>query len=183
MSNLSDEALIQKIANQDTEAFQELIERFQSLVFNTAYRFVGNVHDAEDLAQEAFLRVFKNAGRYVPSAKFKTWFLRVVTNLCLDFIKKKKPVLLEEESLLNIPFGSNPSQEFEVNERKRTLQQAIQSLKETQRMALVLHHYEGLKYEEIAQVMGCSTKAVESLLVRAKKALRERLEREYFKLK
>ncbi len=177
MSTLSDEALIENIANQDTEAFQELIERYQSLVFNTAYRFVGNVHDAEDLAQEAFLRVFKNAERYVPSAKFKTWLSRIVTNLCLDFLKKKKPVLLEEESFLDIPSpGLRPSQELELNERQRILQQAVQCLKETQRMALVLHHYECLKYEEIAQVMGCSVKAVESLLVRAKKALRERLE-------
>jgi len=170
----SDETLIAEIAQGDTEAFKILIERYQSQVIGIAYRYVGNSHDAEDIAQEAFIRVYKNAGRYQPTAKFKTWFFRILTNLCLDFRKKKKPVYFDE--FYDTPSDTpTPAEELEISERQKMIHQAIQSLPESQRMALILHHYEGLKYKEISQAMGCSVKAVESLLVRAKRTLEKRL--------
>lgn len=171
---IPDEILVEKIANGDTIAFQTIIERYQSLVLNIAYRFIGNSHEAEDIGQEAFLRVFENAHRYKPIAKFKTWFFRIVTNLCLDFCKKKKPDYYGE--FFDIPQDTpGPGEELEISERQNLIQQAIQTLAPNQRMALILHHYEGLRYTEIAKVMGCSLKAVESLLVRAKQTLRKRL--------
>ena len=172
--SLSDESLIEKVAEGDTFAFQTIIERYQSLAINTAYRFIGNRHDAEDIAQEAFLRLYHHANSYRPIAKFKTWFFRILTNLCLDFCKKKRPEYREDfpEVSSKTPI---PSEALESLERQKKVQQAIQELKENQRMALVLHQYDGLQYQEIAETIGCSVKAVESLLVRAKKALKEKL--------
>lgn len=173
-SHIADEILVEKIANGDTVAFQSIIERYQGLVLNVAYRFIGNTHEAEDIAQEAFLRLFQNADRYKPTAKFKTWFFRIVTNLCIDFLKKKKPVYWDE--FFNIPSDiPAPSEKTETSERQEIVHSAIQTLAANQRMALILHHYERLRYKEIADVMGCSVKAVESLLVRAKQTLRKRL--------
>ena len=173
-SDIPDEILIEEIASGDTSAFKTIIERYQSLVLNIAFRFIGNPHDAEDIAQEAFLRLFQNANYYKPTAKFKTWFWRIVTNLCLDFLKKKKPVYVNE--FFDIASDNPMSREnMELSERQRVIHKTIQSLISTQRMAVLLHYYEGLRYKEIAQVMGCSVKAVESLLVRAKQTLRKSL--------
>lgn len=142
IADRADEILVKKIANGDTTAFQTIIERYQSLVLNTAYCFIGNTHDAEDIAQEAFLRLFQKAKYYKPTARFKTWFFRIVTNLCFDFLKKKKPIYGEE--LFDIPSNiPGPDEELESSERQKLVRQAIQTLRANQRMTLILHHYQG----------------------------------------
>jgi len=172
--DITDEKLVEKIAEGDEIAFQILIKRHESMALNIAYRFIGNTHDAQDIAQEAFLRLFKNAQYYTPTAKVKTWFFRIIANLCIDFLRKKKPLYYSE--LFDVPSeAAAPDIEAENAERQRIVQGAIQALPPNQRLALIFHHYEGFKYKEIAEMMGCSVKAVESLLVRANQNLRERL--------
>ena len=173
-NRLSDEILIQKFAQGDIHAFKELVERYESLAINVAYRFVGNRQDAEDMAQEAFLRVYHKIDSYQPIAPFKAWFLRILAHLCLDFHKKKRPQIQEEFS--KVPSNTpSPRDEVIFSEEQRIIQQAVQDLKESQKMALILCYYQGLRYQEIAQTMECSVKAVESLLIRAKRNLKKRL--------
>jgi RNA polymerase sigma-70 factor (ECF subfamily) len=178
-----------RAARGDTCAFETLVLRHQSSVLSLIYRFVGDRAWAEDLAQESFLRIWKSAKSYEPRAKFTTWMYRIVANLCLNELKspwRKKLVSLhwfgsgeqrpDDEPTGDIP-DDRPSPEdlLLAEEGSRRVAHAIQGLPRNQRLALILKRYEGLSYQEIAKVLGCSVSAVESLLIRGKRSLREKL--------
>ena len=167
----SDEELMSAVAEGDLEAFDELVRRHQQSALNTAYRFLGDRQEAEDLAQEAFLRILDRARAYRPSASFRTYLYRVLANACLDYRRKKRPT--PADSLPHVADGADdPADALDRQQRGELVRRGIDSLPPRQRMALVLQHYEGLSYEEIAASMRCSRSAVESLLVRAKRTLR-----------
>jgi len=181
---ISDEELMAETAQGDEHAFELLVERHQSRMLNLIYRFVGNRTQARDLAQEVFIRVWQAASRYKPRAKFTTWIYRISANLCLNELKSSaRKKLFFSESL--VEEGRTPNEESNVSpsaedillaeERSRQISHALRSLPENQRMALILKRYENLSYHEIAKIMECSVSAVESLLVRAKGNLKEKL--------
>jgi RNA polymerase sigma-70 factor (ECF subfamily) len=182
----SSEELMIRIAEGDEDAFEILVNRHQTSVLNLIYRFIGDRTQAKDLAQEVFIRVWRAAKNYEPKAKFTTWIYRITANLCFNELKSarsKKWFSFNrsdedgghafEETLAD----SAPSAEDILlqKERSRQISDALQSLPENQRMALILKRYDGLSYQEIAQVIDCSVSAVESLLVRAKRTLQEKL--------
>jgi RNA polymerase sigma-70 factor (ECF subfamily) len=182
----SSEELMVRIAEGDEDAFEILVNRHQTSVLNLIYRFIGDRTQAKDLAQEVFIRVWRAAKNYEPKAKFTTWIYRITANLCFNELKSarsKKWFSFNrsdedgghafEETLAD----SAPSAEDILlqKERSRQISDALQSLPENQRMALILKRYDGLSYQEIAQVIDCSVSAVESLLVRAKRTLQEKL--------
>jgi RNA polymerase sigma-70 factor (ECF subfamily) len=169
----SDHRLMDLISEGDDEAFHELVSRYQQPVLNLAFRFLGDAQEAKDISQEAFLRIFQAAERYQPTTQFKSFLFRIVRNLCLDHTRRKKPVYMDE--LPEQHSGSDPLSDLEQEQLRKALSSAVSSLPENQRMALLLHHFEGLRYTEIAQVMDTTVSAVESLLVRAKRAMRERM--------
>jgi RNA polymerase sigma-70 factor (ECF subfamily) len=184
MDSFPSEELMAKAAEGDEFAFEILVRRHQASVLNLVYRYVGDRTKAKDLAQEVFLRVWKSASRYEPKAKFTTWIYRITANLCLNELKsfgKKKLIFggSPGEEGQTRDEGSNVSPSAEdlllAEERSLRISDALQSLPESQRMALILKRYEGLSYDEIARVMRCSVSAVESLLVRAKRNLQEKL--------
>ena len=180
------EDLMVRIAEGDEGAFEALVDRHQTTVLNLIFRFIGDRTQAKDLAQEVFLRVWKGAKGYRPDAKFTTWIYRIAENLCLNELKsarRKNWFSLRhttedtEKTLEETLPDKSPSAEdlLLTKERSRQISEALQSLPANQRMALVLKRYDDLPYEEIARIMDCSVSAVESLLVRAKKALQEKL--------
>ena len=184
--DLSSEDLMDRIAKGDHEAFEILVNRHQASILNLIYRFIGDRTQAKDLAQEVFLQVWQAAKTYEPKAKFTTWIYRIATNLCLNELKsarRKKWVSFfrshedNEYSMEQSLPDDSPSAEdlLLIRERSRQISDALQSLPANQRMALVLKRYDDLSYEEIARIMGCSVSAVESLLVRAKRTLQEKL--------
>lgn len=172
----------------DQQAFRELVERHKLSVLNLCLRFVGNRQDAEDLAQEAFMRVFQAAPNYEIKAAFTTWLYRITVNLCLNHQRHKKilrffsleqPKAAHHSSqprLPDFPDKQRPDTDYEKKELQSIVQQAIQSLPENQRSVLILHRYQDLSYKEIAEVLGTSVSAVESRLHRAKESLRKKLE-------
>jgi RNA polymerase sigma-70 factor (ECF subfamily) len=185
---LSSEDLMARVAKGDDEAFETLVTRHQTPVLNLIYRFLGDRAQAKDLAQEVFLRVWQTAKTYEPKAKFTTWIYRIGTNLCLNELKAARrrkwfPFYRSQEGTDNAiedtyPDDSPTAEDLLLaKERTRQVSEALQSLPANQRMALLLKRYDDLPYEEIARIMGCSVSAVESLLVRAKKALREKLKK------
>ena len=186
LDSVSSEDLMARTAEGDELAFEILVRRHQTPVLNLVYRYVGDRTKAKDLAQEVFIRVWRAANRYEPKAKFTTWIYRITANLCLNelkSIKGKKLVQLEAEEedrqSTNYKTTSDAFQSPEdlllAEERSRQVSGALQSLPENQRMALILKRYDNLPYDEIAKIMECSISAVESLLVRAKRNLQEKL--------
>jgi len=175
-----------RIAKGDEDAFEILVNRHQISVLNLIYRFIGDRTQAKDLAQEVFLRVWQSAKSYEPKAKFTTWIYRVTTNLCLNELKSARRRKWfsfhrsdeDNENTIEETFsdGSPTAEDLLLaRERSRQITDALQSLPDNQRMALILKRYGDLSYHEIAQVLGCSVPAVESLLVRAKRTLQEKL--------
>jgi RNA polymerase sigma-70 factor (ECF subfamily) len=191
MSNIVDdtppsEELMTRVAKGDEDAFETLVNRHQISILNFTCRFVGNRAQAKDLAQEVFLRVWQSAKSYEPKAKFTTWIYRVTANLCLNELKSSRLRKWfsfhrsdegNEKSVEETYSNGSPSAEdiLLAKERSRQISAALKGLPENQRMALVLKRYDDLSYEEIARIMGCSVSAVESLLVRAKRTLQEKL--------
>jgi RNA polymerase sigma-70 factor (ECF subfamily) len=182
------EDLMARVAKGDRYAFEALVKRHQKRVLNLVYRLIGDKARAEDLAQEVFIRVWKAAGRYKLTAQFNTWIYRITTNLCLNELKSSRhrefffPFLRTkeedpEEDYLerHIDWTQSPEELLIAAETNRQVSAALRSLPAQQRFAVVLKRYDGLSYDEIARILGCSVSAVDSLLVRAKRNLRKKL--------
>jgi RNA polymerase sigma-70 factor (ECF subfamily) len=181
-----DSELMKRVAKGDDDAFRLLFERHYRLAYSVIYRHIGVQAEAEDLVQEAFLRVYRNAGNWEPTAKFSTWLYTVVSNLCLNYKRDKardklRLVSGDEE-------GGNPlermateeaqeGEAMDAEDRARVVREAIQELPEQQRMALILSRYEDKSYEDVAVILGTTVAAVKILTSRARTTLRDILER------
>jgi RNA polymerase sigma-70 factor (ECF subfamily) len=186
-ASMNDKELIQKIAAKDHAAIKALVDRYQALVINTCYNLLGNRQDAEDVAQEVFFQVYKSAKRFRQEAKLSTWLYRIAVNRSLNFIRDNKRFrwleslssLLEGEhqrvSDVSTSNSDRPDVALEEKEQNVIAKKAIDSLPEKQRAAFVLHKYEGLSYQEIAEVLQRSLSSVESLIHRAKLNLQRKL--------
>ena len=156
------------------DAFERIVLRHQTEAWRVAYRFTGDAAESEDLAQDAFLRLLDAAPRYKPTATFRTYFYRVLTRLCIDHRRKKRPLLTDSPP--STP-DTTPSPLWlaDQTERGALIQEALNSLPADYRLAVVLRYFEGLSGAEMAEAMGRSVKAVERLLARAKEALERQL--------
>ena len=179
-----DVRLMRLVGRGDTTAFEELIERHQSLVTGTVARMLGSNSDVEDIAQQVFIRVWKSARRYVPRAKFTTWLLKITRNLVFNEMRRSKrrghvPLQSEPGGEDHPPLKdeTNPAPDASLleSELQQEIEEAIMQLPDSQRMALVLRRYEQLSYEQIAEVLDLSVPAVKSVLFRARTELRSRL--------
>jgi len=178
-----DVSLMRLIGRGDTAAFEELIQRHQSLVLGTVSRMLGSNSDVEDIAQQVFLRVWKSAERYVARAKFTTWLLKITRNLVFNELRRAKrrahvPMQSDpegDEMPLADEATSAPDAAALEKELQAAVDKAIAELPETQRMAVILRRYEELSYEEIGEVLELSVPAVKSVLFRARTELRQRL--------
>ena len=183
-----DEAqLIKGIQEGDRKSFQILVETYQRMVVNTCLGIVHNKADAEDLAQDVFLEIFRNAQNFRGDSKLSTWLYRIATNRSLNLIrsnKRKRFFQSIEETFtggrnraseISENRGDQPDQSITDQQRSDILHRAIDQLPEKQRIAFILNKYEDLSYQQIAEVMEISLASVESLIHRAKKNLQEQL--------
>jgi RNA polymerase sigma-70 factor (ECF subfamily) len=170
----SDEALMARVARGDEPAFRQLSRRHLPAMLGLARRILGNAADAEDVAQEAMLRVWTHAPRWQPLAAFRTWLTRVVVNLCLDRKRRAPWVALEAAGEIVDP-APGATDKAEQDERERLVNAAIAELPARQRMAIVLTYGDGMSNAEVADILDTSVSAVETLLVRGKQNLRARL--------
>lgn len=177
------------VRDDDAAAFGELVERFQHRLVAVMHHIVGSADEAEDLAQEVFLRVYRTRKKYRPKAKFSTWLFTIANNLALNALRdrQRRPVLPLEVRESG-PLGPRPAEQLaptrdqppthnlQQQELADVIRIALDGLNERQRVAIVLNKFEDMNYAEIAEVMELSTKAVKSLLSRARGKLREALQ-------
>ena len=170
-----DSELLLTFIRGDERAFEILYERHHPSVLNVAYRMLGDRDSAEDVAQDVLLKIYTSPRSYKPSARLSTWLYRVTCNACIDEIRKRNKSTTIPNDLPLSGSEPDPQQSAESNELADAVRKAIASLPENQRAAIVLQRYEGLSYQEIAEVLKTSVPAVESLLSRAKESLKSRL--------
>lgn len=170
----SDEALMARVARGDENAYRELARRHLPTMLGVARRILGSAADAEDVAQEAMLRVWTHAPRWQPLAAFRTWLTRVVVNLCLDRKRRAPWVALETAGDIVDP-APDATEQTEAGERDRRLTAAVAALPARQRSAIVLTYGDGMSNAQVAEILGTTVSAVETLLVRGKQNLRRAL--------
>ncbi|HQV60267.1 MAG: RNA polymerase sigma factor [Chitinophagaceae bacterium] len=180
--------LIQGLRNGDEAAFKYLVDTYKDRVFNTAIGIVQNAEDAEDVAQEVFIQVFRSVQNFKAESKLSTWIYRITTTRALDLLRSRKSKkrfgiiqrLFGEgnEPEMEIPDFNHPGVALDRKENAARLFKAIGQLPENQKIAFTLHKLEDLSYQEVSEVMGTSVAAVESLLHRAKQNLKKILEKE-----
>ena len=171
----SDEALMARVARGDEAAYRLLSRRHVPAMLGLARRILGNAADAEDVAQEAMLRVWTHAPRWQPLAQFRTWLTRIVVNLCLDRKRRATWVAIEAAGEIVDP-APGATEQAELNERDRLVVAAIAGLPARQRTAIVLTYGDGMTNAQVAEVLDTTVSAVETLLVRGKQNLRRALD-------
>jgi len=175
LEKLDDETLVEHIQGGRHDAFTEIVRRHTNRFYRIAYRMLFNKSNAEDVVQEAFLRLWERPYMWNRNSgtKFTTWFYKVVTNLCLDMNRKKEALPLPGD-LQFADDGDGPDASIEKTQEKALLNTFIQQLPERQQLALNLCFYEGLSNQEAADIIGVNLKALQSLLMRAKTTLKDK---------
>ena len=172
-----DTALLERISDGDHLAFSILVERHSDRFYGLAWRITSNDQDAEDVVQDAFLKLWNAPDMFDPDkgTKFTTWFYRIVSNMAIDHIRKRKKTVGTENFDWIESDKAGQHDEYNEQQEQALLEQAIQELPDKQKLALNLCFYEGLSNKEAADVIGVGVKALESLLMRAKGKLKDNL--------
>jgi len=175
----SDAALVSRARTRGFDAFEELVRRYRNDVFRLCYHFTRNREEAWDLSQEAFIKAYSALVHFRGEANFKTWLLRIAANQCKDLLKKRRLPTVGFDDALRADGASSsilePDHAVEAEEIGRAIESAIQGLPLKHRTAFILREYEGMTYEEMAQVMDCNLGTVMSRLHHARRKLQQRL--------
>ncbi len=182
-----EEVLVRRARVGNSDAFEQLVLAYERRVYNLAFRMMGNAEDASDVAQEAFLRAFSSLSRFRGDCSFSTWIYRIVSNICLDELRKRgrqrvssldEPVEGEDGEMSRqvADPAAGPEEVLQRTETRDRIHDGLASLQEAQRVIVVLRDIQGLSYEEISAVLGLSLGTVKSRLNRARMALKKALE-------
>lgn len=178
----SDDTLVRRAKTGDFDAFEKLFERHRTMVFRFAYQMVPRRDDAEDIVQEAFIRAYKNLERYRDEAKFTTWLLRIVSNLCTDQARMstRRQALEQQEASgalawMTTDVSEDPVDNLEQDRRVVALRKALQALPTHHRTMIVLRDIEEREYPEIASILGCTVGGAKLRVLRARRALKDRM--------
>lgn len=183
---MNETEIIAGLKQGNEAAFKELVDSHRQIVVNTCFGLLHNISDAEDVAQEVFIEVFRSVDKFRADSKISTWLYRIAVNRSLNFIRDNKKrkfhsyneLSESKKELLNqqVQEGADtPESDMENNQRKIILHEAVDALPQNQRVAFTLNKYEDLSYKEISDVMNLSVSSVESLIHRAKKNLQKKL--------
>jgi RNA polymerase sigma-70 factor (ECF subfamily) len=190
---MSDHEIIEQLKQGNEQAFRRLVENHQKLVVSTCFGLLHNREDAEDVAQDVFIEVYRSIGKFRADSKLSTWLYRIAVNRSLNHIRDNKKnkwfqsfedeVAAKSKQLVQVQSSKADQPEWKLENKQRALilHEAINNLPENQKIAFTLSKYEELSYQEIAEVMELSVSSVESLLFRAKKGLQKKLYKCYKK--
>ena len=176
IKDLTDYDLVQKCLNGEKEYFSEIITRHKNLVYSVVLRMVNNQEDANDLAQEVFIKVYKNLDKYFPDFKFSTWIVKITTNHVIDYRRKKKyETVSMEEVEYKLISQSSPEQDCLEKEERLVLNQLLNNLPDIYKVPIVLYHQQGLSYQEISEAINEPLSKVKNRIFRGRKILKEEL--------
>jgi RNA polymerase sigma-70 factor, ECF subfamily len=186
----SDEELVSRSQGGDMESFNQLVKRWERPIYALAYRTLGREEDARDVAQETFLRAFRSIGGFRGQAKFSSWLYRIALNLCRDWMRRDRraPVVQAPEGIdvIELAAEQGPVESIEDLVTRRNLseivQRAMASLSEDQRTTIILKEYQGLTFQEIADLQGCPLSTVKTRLYQGLTVLRRELDRQGVRL-
>jgi RNA polymerase sigma-70 factor (ECF subfamily) len=174
-----DAVLMQRIVENDNQAFSELVSRYSRKLFATCFRMLGQYNEAEEAVQESFLKIWNYADKWDgDKAGVSTWIYTITTNTCRDALRKRKAVFVEHEDgyiehqETDQPNGQNA---MEQKQQADLVKEAIDKLPERQKQALILSYYDGLSHKEIGEIMDATAKSIEGLVARARNDLKESL--------
>ena len=178
----SDEELMRRCGEGDMSAFELIVLRYEDAIFNFIYHFLADYHRSQDVSQETFLRVLRNADRYKSSNNFKTWLYKIAVNLCKNELRnrsRRKTLSLNDPDIdienLILDHHVSPDEAYERKEMRELIKNALGELPEDQRMAIILREYQDLSYGEIAAALNCSLGAVKSKIRRARQNIKSML--------
>ena len=167
------------ISKGDAKAFELLVARHQRAVYNLALRFLNDTDEAEDVAQDCFIRIYKAAALYTPDAKFTTWLYTIVRNLCFNVLRSRRQAVIvsvDDETLPELPArNDDPVERITRQQTGEKVRHAVSKLPDNMRLVVILSKFHGLSYEEIAGIMGCTVTAIKLRIHRAKALLAEEL--------
>ncbi len=179
MSLLSDQNLVKKICRGDTRRFAELIDRYQRLVLHIVWRMTGDQQTTEDLAQEIFIKIYDSLDGFRFESKLSTWISRIAYNTCINYLRKEKPVMLDDlpdsTELKWLISSDRPDEYVEDHDQTKYIHRLIDQLPAVYRAILTMFHLQGMSYKEIAEVVDKPEGTIKSYLFRARKLLKERL--------
>lgn len=173
--SLSDKEIVQKILNGDGKSFEEIISRYKNKIYNIAYRFSGNTQDALDITQEIFIKSYNSLKKYNPEYKFSTWILKMTTNHCLDYKKKKRIKTIPLDLIYDQSNNKTAESEFIKQENEKTVLNAINKLPNKYKILIELYHKQNKSYVEIEEILGLPLTKVKNRLYRARLMLKEEL--------
>ncbi len=175
MESRSDKQLVQQILNGDREAFSLVVERYGKQVYSLAYRLTNDPQDAQDLGQEALLRIYQVLDQYDPDRPFFSWMYKVAANQCYSVLRRRReehaPLEAVEHLVTDEDDAGQPERYAQTRENQRTVRDALAGLPESYRMPLALRYLDEMSYREISQVLEISESAVESRIHRGKKMI------------
>jgi RNA polymerase sigma-70 factor, ECF subfamily len=178
----ADHVLMRRIARKDAKAYRELVGKYLNFCVRFAERMTGSRQDAEEIAQDVCLKIWNEAGRWQPQAKFSTWLYRVVTNRCIDYKRKVVPLgVVDAETLAD---AAAPADDMMIREQQAArVRLALKGLPDRQRAAVILSYYEAVSNQQAADAMGMQLGAFQQLLFRARQSLKEKLIDERLEIK
>lgn len=173
----SDHKLVARVCAGEREVFAQLVERYKSRIFHTTLRMLRNREEAEEAAQDVFIRAYRGLARFREDASFSTWIYKICYNVCLSYLERKKPPRTDLSALefCKSPDEDTPERQFESKEFQQFFEKAMTTLPSKQSSVLILYHSQQLSYQEIAEIMDEPINSVKTHLFRARAKLREKL--------
>jgi RNA polymerase sigma-70 factor, ECF subfamily len=173
MQEFDDAMLVKMTLSGDARAFEELVERYQKVLYNTVLRIVQNTDEAADITQSGFVKAYEHLGDYKPQHKFFSWLYRIIVNESLNALRRRKETQEIDSGLMDSM--KDPAETYEDSEREHYIDRALQMLSPENRAVVVLRHFQDLTYKEISQILDIPEKTVKSRLFTARQLLRDRL--------
>ena len=176
LTKKEDYELVKETLAGDENAFAELVSRYKNFLYSIILRMVNNPWESADLAQEVFIKVYKNLNKYQPEFKFSTWIMKIATNHVIDYRRKKKQDLISlDDMVYDPPDFDTPEKEYVKKEESAEINKALASLPDMYRIPIVLYHKQGLSYQEIADTLGEPLSKVKNRIFRGRKMLKDHI--------